>query len=96
MHTVAFNWKSVVNGMLAETMTYECQTGETLLIRAVSASVEPTIILLWDNNPVDAPEFWLLSEDGIPVPQLAPTPKVSIPAGSRAEFMMKFTQPGTY
>jgi FtsP/CotA-like multicopper oxidase with cupredoxin domain len=82
--------------MLAETMKYECQTGETLLIRAVSASVEPTIVLSWVDNPFYAPKFWLLSEDGIPVPQLAPTSNISIAAGSRAEFMMKFTRPGTY
>jgi FtsP/CotA-like multicopper oxidase with cupredoxin domain len=96
MHIVEFNWKSVVNGILAETMTYECQTGQSLLIRAVSASVEPTIVLSWVGDNISEPAFWVLSEDGIPMPQLTPTSNVSIPAGSRVEFMMKFTQPGIY
>jgi Multicopper oxidase len=91
---MAFDWDSVVNGILAEDNQYEFIQGETVLFRVVSAGVEPAITLYFNES--SAPEFLILSEDGFPVPELATVDEVDISAGSRVEVMVKFDEPGTY
>jgi FtsP/CotA-like multicopper oxidase with cupredoxin domain len=91
---LAFGWSSVVNGILAEDTKFEFRQGETVLFRAVSAGVEPTIRLYFNES--NAPDFLIVSEDGFPVPALKSTDVVPLPPGSRAEFMVKFDVLGTF
>ena len=91
---MAMDWNSVVNGILAEENMYEFTQGETVLFRTVGASVEPTVRLHWQNET--GPDFWLVAEDGLPVPSLEPSSIVEIPSGSRSEIVVKFDTPGTF
>ncbi|CAB9519108.1 Multicopper oxidase [Seminavis robusta] len=91
---MAFDWKSVVNGRLAEETKYEFQQGTTVLFRTISAGVEATIGLYFVET--NAPDFVLVAEDGFIVPTIESKSDVSIPAGARKEFLVRFDQPGTF
>jgi FtsP/CotA-like multicopper oxidase with cupredoxin domain len=91
---MAFDWISVVNGMLAEETVFEFTQGEVVFFRTASASVEPDITLFWEDDA--GPPFLIVAEDGFPVTTLETSANVTIPPGARMEFMVKFETPGTY
>lgn len=91
---MAFDWSSVVNGLLAESTKYQFVQGETVLFRSISAAVEATMRLDW--NGTGGPDFLIVSTDGFPVPLLRTTDTVIIPGGARTEFMVKFDKPGSF
>lgn len=91
-----FDWDSVVNGHLAEETHFEFTQGETVLFRTISAGVEPTMYLSWNDSAAEGPDFMVVAEDGFPVTALETTNQVAVGSGQRVEFMAKFDTAGTY
>ena len=86
-----FSWKTVTNGHLGPDVALTYSKGETVLFRAASASVEPSYELTIDGHMILPVAY-----DGYPVTSVQEDPTITIHAGSRAEFMVKFDTPGTY
>lgn len=86
---MAFNWKHVTNGRLSPTMTFK--RNERVHFRAVNAGVEPAVALSIENH-----KLILYAMDGYPVPEPKELDSVTLDAGVRAEFFVKFDTPGTF
>jgi len=86
-----FGWDHVTNGYLGQDTTYTFKKGETVFFRTISGSVEPAYYLSIDNHTLLP-----LANDGHVVASLQETETVTIGAGARSEFMVKFDTPGTY
>jgi FtsP/CotA-like multicopper oxidase with cupredoxin domain len=91
-----FDWTPVTNGQVNPSYTF--QQGETVLFRAVSASMEAAYYLSVNYEALNGTAVPLIpvARDGYPVPELVEETSITIDAGSRAEFMMQFDTPGTY
>jgi FtsP/CotA-like multicopper oxidase with cupredoxin domain len=91
-----FGFTPVTNGQVNPTYTF--QQGETVLFRAVSASMEPAYYLSVNYEALNGTAVPLIpvARDGYPVPELVEETSITIDAGSRAEFTMQFDTPGTY
>jgi FtsP/CotA-like multicopper oxidase with cupredoxin domain len=92
-----FGWTAVTNGQHTPTMTVK--TGETVLFRGVSASVEPdyTLAIASDDGAAGAVQVMPVAVDGHPLTgnsRLQDT--VTIIPGGRVEFLAKFSTPGSY
>lgn len=86
-----FSWEAITNGLLGSDYMLTYSKGETVLFRAASASVEPAYELTFDGHMILPVAY-----DGYPVTSMQEESTITIHAGSRAEFMVKFDTPGTY
>ena len=86
-----FGWDHVTNGHFGNETVFNFNKGETALFRAVSAGVEPPMILSIDNH-----KLFAVAYDGYPAPSIEATDNVTISSGSRTEFLVKFDTPGNY
>jgi len=86
-----FDWDYVTNGELGNIATINFATGETALFRAIGASSRPPKILTIDEHMILPVAY-----DGYPVHALKQANEIGLHAGSRAEFMVTFDNPGTY
>lgn len=69
-----FDWKSVTNGVRGEQTEYEVTQGEKKLFRAVSATIEPTILLSIPDT-----SFVIVAYDGIALPEPEEVEVVTLP-----------------
>jgi FtsP/CotA-like multicopper oxidase with cupredoxin domain len=86
-----FSWRHITNGHYGDETVFTFKKGETVLFRAANAGTEPPMPLSIDDHMLLP-----IAYDGFPVAELNPTDIVTIHAGSRAEFMVKFDTPGNY
>jgi FtsP/CotA-like multicopper oxidase with cupredoxin domain len=86
-----FSWRHITNGHYGDETVFTFKKGETALFRAANAGTEPPMPLSIDDHMLLP-----IAYDGFPVLELNPTEIVTIHAGSRAEFMVKFDTPGNY
>jgi FtsP/CotA-like multicopper oxidase with cupredoxin domain len=91
-----FGWVPLVNGESKPEYTFS--VGETVLLRTVSASVEPAYYL--SLSPADDASTKLpmipVAFDGNPVTSIEEVDTVELNSGSRADIMVEFSEPGTY
>jgi FtsP/CotA-like multicopper oxidase with cupredoxin domain len=91
-----FGWVPLVNGESEPEYTFS--VGETVLLRTVSASIEPVYYLSLtphDDNSTKLPMI-PVAFDGNPVTTIEELEPVEVHSGSRADIMVKFSEPGTY
>jgi len=89
-----FNWTSVTNGQDGRKTVYQVEQGEPILLRAASATVEPTIRLSFEG---EVPNMMVVvANDGYPVQTMEETDTIVLSGGQRVEFMVRFDTPGNY
>jgi FtsP/CotA-like multicopper oxidase with cupredoxin domain len=84
-------WYSVVNGYASFETEFIFAQGETVLFRAASAGVEPTINLF-----IPGMTFVIVARDGFPLSKPEEVDVVQLSDGGRVEFLARFDQPGTF
>ena len=92
-----FSWVPLANGQ--RNPEWHFASNETVLFRAVSASVEPAYFL--SITPMDDMDtkipIVVVTRDGFPVTSIEEVDSVTIDAGSRSDLLVKFdVEPGTY
>ena len=84
-----FDWAHVTNGQLSPTFTFK--KGEHIYFRAVNAGVEPAMYLSIENHKLTP-----YAMDGYPMPKATEVDELTLDAGVRSEFLVKFNTPGTF
>ena len=91
-----FGWVPLVNRESKSEDTFS--VGDTVLLRTVSASIEPAYYLSLTPADDDSTKLPMIpvAFDGNPVTPIKEVDRVELHSGSRSDIMVKFFEPGTY